>query len=214
MESKKIYQKLVAVQQDIDAITKNKKNKEQGYLFRSIDDVYNYIHPLLKKHSVICLPKTISSETKRYPGRREGQTVTHAQVLVDYIYATDDGSSVTVTMPGEALDYSDKAINKALAFAHKYAIIQMFHIPTEDNVDGDEVSPAASEGLPEGLKKKIENRLKKATNAEEVVAIAKEYPQLMKNVEFREIVINYRSKFTDEKNNVSKETKGVQAAGK
>ncbi len=117
-------------------------------------------------------------------------------------------------MPGEALDYSDKAINKALAFAHKYAIIQMFHIPTEENVDGDETSPVISEGLPEGLRTKIEGRLKKAKSAEEVVAIAKEYPQLMKNVEFRDLVIKYRSKYTDEKDNVSKKTEGVQTTGK
>ena len=38
--------------QDIEAIGKNKKNAQQGYSFRGIDDMYNALQPLFKKHAV------------------------------------------------------------------------------------------------------------------------------------------------------------------
>ncbi len=58
----------------------------------------------------------------------------------------------TVRTFGEAMDRGDKATNKAMSAAYKYAAFQTFAIPTEGDNDADasshEVSPRRSAGKP------------------------------------------------------------------
>jgi hypothetical protein len=61
-------------------------------------------------------------------------------------FFADDGSSVSVTTIGEGMDSGDKSSNKAMSAALKYALVQMFCIPTADDKDSEndshEVAPA------------------------------------------------------------------------
>ena len=52
--------------------------------------------------------------------------------------AIEDGSKHTVKTYGEAMDSGDKATNKAMSAAYKYAAFQAFAIPTEGNNSEDE----------------------------------------------------------------------------
>ena len=54
-----------------------------------------------------------------------------------------DGSHVDVVTWGEARDAADKATNKAMTGAFKYAIMQAFMVPTQDLQDADQFSPEA-----------------------------------------------------------------------
>jgi hypothetical protein len=51
--------------------------------------------------------------------------------------AAEDGSRHTVITYGEAMDSGDKATNKAMSAAYKYACMQAFSIPTEGDNDAD-----------------------------------------------------------------------------
>lgn len=66
--------------------------------------------------------------------------------------ATEDGSKHTVETYGEAMDSSDKATNKAMSIAYKYAAFQAFCIPTEETaIDADaevhSVAPATADQI-------------------------------------------------------------------
>ena len=52
-----------------------------------------------------------------------------------------DGDSVDVVTLGEGIDTADKASNKAMSAAMKYALIELFSVPTQDVEDGDRTSP-------------------------------------------------------------------------
>ena len=54
----------------------------------------------------------------------------------DFVSA-EDGSRHTVKTFGEAMDSGDKATNKAMSAAYKYAAFQAFSIPTEGDNDAD-----------------------------------------------------------------------------
>jgi hypothetical protein len=54
----------------------------------------------------------------------------------DFVSA-EDGSKHTVKTFGEAMDSGDKATNKAMSAAYKYAAFQAFAIPTEGDNDAD-----------------------------------------------------------------------------
>jgi len=58
------------------------------------------------------------------------------QVEFDLVCA-EDGSKHTIATIGEAMDSADKATNKAMSAAYKYACIQAFCIPTEGDNDAD-----------------------------------------------------------------------------
>lgn len=121
-------------------ISKDRKNTQQGFSFRGIDDVYNALGPLLAKHKVCILPRCL----ERLVSEREtksGGVLFSVTVAVEFdIVSAEDGSSHTVKMYGEAMDSGDKATNKAMSAAYKYMALEVFCIPTEGDNDADAVT--------------------------------------------------------------------------
>lgn len=131
METKKIYTAIVEIMDDIKSIGKDRYNKMQSYSFRGIDDVYNALQPALIKHKVFCVP-TVKSVKREDGVSAKGTPLKYTVVDVDYEFTSaEDGSSIKISMSGEAMDSGDKSLNKALSAAYKYACFQLFCIPTE-----------------------------------------------------------------------------------
>lgn len=118
-------------------IAKDRKNSQQNYSFRGIDDVYNALAPILAKHGLVILPRIVSrSVTERET--RNGTALFYVTVEAEFDFvAAVDGSRHTVRIYGEAMDSGDKATNKAMSAAYKYAAFQTFCIPTEGDNDAD-----------------------------------------------------------------------------
>ena len=126
-----IYQAMAEILAEIPSIGKDNKNKEQGFKYRGIDDVYNGLHPLLAKHKVFMAP-TVLSRASEERATKNGGALQCVTLSVEYRFFHADGSSISCTVMGEGRDTSDKATTKAMAAAHKYALLQTFCIPTED----------------------------------------------------------------------------------
>ena len=120
-----------------EGISKDKKNEQQGYKFRGIDDVYNALAPLLAANGLCILPRVLSREcVERVSGK--GNALFYVTVHVEFdLVSADDGSKHTVAMYGEAMDSGDKATNKAMSAAYKYMAMEVFAIPTEGDNDAD-----------------------------------------------------------------------------
>jgi hypothetical protein len=75
------------------------------------------------------------------------------KVRFDFVSA-EDGSKHEVVTFGEAMDSGDKATNKAMSAAYKYAAMQAFCIPTEGDNDADstthDVAPKGHAKQPDG----------------------------------------------------------------
>lgn len=145
METKLIYKKMSEVMKDIGSIGKDQKNTVQGFKFRGIDQFVNALYPALTKHGVFMTPRATAfaheiKEVTRSNGKAGVDK--HVSIQVEYDFYAEDGSKVTVgPIPAEGLDSGDKATNKALSAALKYALIQTFSIPTEDMAEADLDSP-------------------------------------------------------------------------
>jgi len=114
----KVYKAINAVQAELSSvgITKDRRNMQgSGYNFRGIDDVYNAIAPLLAKHSLCILPRVLTRECVERASKSGGAL----------FYVTVE------------VDSGDKATNKAMSAAYKYAAFQAFSIPTESDNDAD-----------------------------------------------------------------------------
>jgi hypothetical protein len=140
-----IYKKMSDVMRDIGAISKDQKNQSQGFRFRGIDQFVNALYPALTRHSVFMTPRAtqFNQEIKEVT-RSNGKTGVdkHVSIMMEYDFFAEDGSKVTVgPIPAEGVDVGDKATNKALSAALKYALIQTFSIPTEDMAEADFDSP-------------------------------------------------------------------------
>lgn len=135
----KVYQAINKVQAALakSGITKDKRNQQQGYNFRGIDDVYNALAPLLAEHGLCILPRVLSRHCDERTTAKGG-AIFYVTVEAEFDFVcAEDGSKHTVKTFGEAMDSADKATNKAMSAAYKYAAFQAFAIPTEADNDAD-----------------------------------------------------------------------------
>jgi len=135
-----VYAKIAIVQGALAKHGIGKNNQAQGYKFRGIDDVYNALAPLLAEHRLCVLPRMLAREiAERTTGNGKPLFFVTVEAEFDFVSA-DDGSTHTVRTFGEAMDMSDKATNKAMSAAYKYAAFMTFAIPTEGDNDADATS--------------------------------------------------------------------------
>jgi hypothetical protein len=132
-----IHETIAAIMQDVPAISKDRKNTQgQGYSYRGIDDVMNALQPLLAKHKLFVVPEVLEQQREERQNSK-GNNLIYSIVRVKYTFYAVDGSNVSAVVIGEAFDSGDKATNKAMSAAFKYAMFQTFCIPTEEMIDSE-----------------------------------------------------------------------------
>lgn len=137
-----VYKAINAVQAALAArgITKGSENKFDGYKFRGIDEVYNAVAPLLAQHGLLILPRMLTRTVDERQSQKGGALFyVTVEAEFDFVSA-EDGTKHVVKTFGEAMDRGDKATNKAMSAAYKYACVQAFCIPTEGDNDADSIS--------------------------------------------------------------------------
>jgi len=172
-----IFKKILDIQEEIPVILKNREFKDkQGrtmYKFRGVDDLYNALHPLFRKYRVFMTPEVLESQRSERKSSSGG--ILFSVILkIKYELITEDGSSINAIVQGEAMDSGDKATNKAMSVAQKYALIQIFQVPTDEKKDPEN---NRHEIIPEEQKEEIDELmilLEKCKTADEVQKLWKE----------------------------------------
>jgi hypothetical protein len=131
-----IYEAINAVMSDIGAIGKDSKNQSQGFNFRGIDAVMNALSPALIKNHIFIVPEVLE-QTREERTTTKGSALIYSVCRVKYTFYAEDGSSISAVVIGEGMDSGDKATNKAMSIAFKYACFQVFCIPTKEMADPD-----------------------------------------------------------------------------
>lgn len=203
-----IYGAIAAIMADTKAITKERKNTSQNFMFRGIDDVMNELHGLFARHGVFILPEVVdydvsekvSEKIDNYSKQVRKSILYYTRAKIRYHFTAADGSEVTTTNVGEAMDSGDKGMNKAMSIALKYALMQMLLIPTEEDKDPDATTPPAT--VPKTVADII-GTLDPVTDAEliaaltqadnarskaELVAVWQQYPALKDNSTFMTVM--------------------------
>lgn len=134
--AEKIYAAINAVMSEVGAIRKESKNKSQGFLYRGIDDVMNALNPSFIKNKIFTVPEVMDQRREERKTSNGGNLI-YSICKVQFTFYADDGSSVKAITVGEGMDSGDKATNKAMSIAFKYACFQLFCIPTEEMEAGD-----------------------------------------------------------------------------
>lgn len=138
----KIFSLIPKVMAKVGAIGKSGYNEHSKYKFRSIDDIYNKLQPVLAEVGVFFTPQVLESHEDQFQSAK-GTNQVRIRLRVKYLIYADDGSNLEAIVEGEAIDTSDKATNKALTAAFKYMLIQIFCIAIEGQDDADQETPDA-----------------------------------------------------------------------
>lgn len=133
MAEGKIHAAMAAVLAALTPIVKQQVSAGRGGSFKAfaIDDLYRTLHPLFADHEIFLLPEVLNVE---YTAGEfaSGGAYTDAHVKVAYHFMHADGSSVRAVFQADGRDGQDKATNKAVQQALKYALVQTFLIVTGD----------------------------------------------------------------------------------
>jgi hypothetical protein len=146
---------------DLKAIDKTRSGQGINYKFRGISDYQNELHPLMAKYEVVSIPEVLHrgaeyfEKSKEYNGNVTTTRWTQVVLTMQWKFLASDGSFVTVgPVIAEGLDSSDKATNKAMSVAFKYALEHLFMVPTQDTEEPEETRPEVTEEKP---KAKLKN---------------------------------------------------------
>lgn len=121
---------------EVGAIGKDSRNNQQGFMYRGIDAVYNALNPVMAKYGLFICPEVIDQKREERT-TKNGSAITYTILTMKYTIYAPDGSNVSCTVVGEGMDSGDKSSNKAMSVAMKYAMFQLFFIPTEELKDPD-----------------------------------------------------------------------------
>ena len=141
----KIFELIPEAMRRIGAIGKDSVNKQQGFKYRGIDAVYNALNPVMSDLGLFIAPEVLDhrrEERRTHKVDNNGNgyesVLMYSILTIKYTMFAPDGSSVSCVVIGEGMDSGDKASNKAMSIAMKYACFQLFMIPTEETaVDPD-----------------------------------------------------------------------------
>lgn len=136
---KLIHKKMIEIVKAVSTagVQKNGVNTEQGWRYRSVDDVINSMSRFFGDHGVFITSKIHSCDREERSTNKGVRFFT--KLVIEYFFHAEDGSYVSTQIASEGLGNDDKSINKALSAAYKYALIQAFCIPfTDVMIDGDQ----------------------------------------------------------------------------
>ena len=180
--SNQIYADLAKVMRSVDHVGKGDFNSHQKFSFRGIDGVLNAVGPALREHNVVVYPRLhdVAYEEVKTSG---GKASTACRVVVDYVFASVDGSTVETRVAAESWDTGDKAMPKAMSVAMRTALIQALALPTDEpDPDSFTYTREAADEKNERVSAKIEA----AGTVDELRALwAQASPELQKRITAR-----------------------------
>lgn len=144
-QPKQIFTLLPMVMADIGSIGKSNENRQQGYRYRSVDQILNALHPALVRHKV-CLSVSIS-DRKTTVEERKDKAVVRTTLTMTVRFIAPDGSFLESSSIGEGLDYNgDKSSNKCLSSAFKYLMFLTLAIPLDEtSIDDSDRDPGPAD---------------------------------------------------------------------
>ena len=142
---------MARVMRDVRNLGKDGFNDHQKYKFRGVDGAIGALAQPLRDHGVFMTPEVLDSETE-VRGKMNA-----IRMRVAFHFYGPAGDKVTAITMGEASDTADKASNKAMSAALKYALIHTFMIPVDAGSldDGDRDHPVGQRSPADGYMERL-----------------------------------------------------------
>ena len=175
--AEQIYKLIAQAMGKVGAIGKDSTNKTQGFKYRGIDAVYNALNPVMSELGLFITPEILDHRREERQNAN-GTVLKYSILTIKYTMYAPDGSNVSCVVVGEGMDSGDKASNKAMSVALKYACFQLFMIPTEEMVDPDQETHEVTTGAktPQAPKQAKQEKIGKPKEPAAEVSTSKTLP--------------------------------------
>lgn len=141
MSERSLHRKVSEIVEAVAFVAKDKQNTAQHYGYVSDKALLEAVRGHMAERQLTLVPRVVS-ESVEVRDRSKGGYVTTA--TVEYVLSDgESGESIVVSVMGQGFDSLDKGAYKAMTGALKYAIRQIFLIPTGD--DAEAPTPADEE---------------------------------------------------------------------
>jgi hypothetical protein len=126
-----VAQAIASAAAEIGAVGKNQKMQAgpAKYNYRGLDDLVDAVHPILAKHQVTFSPHNITVIQEMEKTTRSGSVQYHIRAIVTYRIYGPSADYIEAAVLAEGTDIGDKAANKMMSAAYKYALGQVLSIP-------------------------------------------------------------------------------------
>lgn len=134
-----IHKAIVEVMKEVGAVAKGKTSDSSAgsYKYRGIDDIYNAVNPAFAHQGIFTTNEILKAEHVAIV-TGSGKSATECRLTTRWYFWASDGSWVSIDTEGVGRDTQDKAANKAMAAAHKYALVQILALPTAEPKDSED----------------------------------------------------------------------------
>ena len=149
-EKLNIYQKLVAIQNELTFVAKNLSVGVGKSSYKAVGeaDVLKAVKPLEAKYGVYSYPSSrrivesavLENEQTDYNNNKVIKKSFFERIETVYRFVNVDNPSeyIEITSYGDGIDTGDKSVGKACTYADKYALLKAYKIITGDDPDQDE----------------------------------------------------------------------------
>src|SRR5437773_8178953 len=127
--SKTLAEKILEITAGVPKLKKTGRNKDQGYMYLTIEDAVDSVRKALIEHKLLLLPSSLESLDRAPDDKGYTSTVTFGWTMED----VETGEVRTWKVPGSGWDYHDKCTPKAITASRKAALILIFNLPVGDN---------------------------------------------------------------------------------
>ena len=114
LQNPKIYAAIAGVISDCGFVSKDKVNKQQGFKYRSVDDVFNALHPALAKNKVFIVPTILERKEEVIGQTAKGAKIIKVVCKIKFTFYGEDGSSFCSIIYGEGMDMGDMLVKSVL----------------------------------------------------------------------------------------------------
>lgn len=153
----KLWQKILATQQQIAYVKKGGKNSSQNYTFLTETQALEEVRKKAHDNGLIITTSTIEAETgtfqyesyNSYQKTNVTKFARYAKVKTEHrIIDAETGDFDTVYSQGYAEDSGDKPLTKAITSSTKYFMMKYFMIPTGDDIENNDGQTASNNQPP------------------------------------------------------------------
>lgn len=149
LEKLNIYQKILAIQSEMETVNKNLKvevTKANSYKAVSERDVLDAVKKLEKQYGVYSYPyerkiieNTVIEKISSYNGesKKTNSYFMRMETTYRFVNVEEPTEYIDVKTFGDGIDTGDKAPGKAMTYADKYALMKTYKISTGDDPDKD-----------------------------------------------------------------------------
>ncbi|MDM7320470.1 ERF family protein [Streptomyces sp. P17] len=159
-----LLKKLVEITAKVERIPKNGWNDRQKYHYALESDIKDVVRKEMSERGLVLVPSELNRVVSVINTKSGGQQQIVSLEIEYTIYDAETGEKITFRGYGDGQDSGDKAVYKAKTGALKYALTNLFMIPTGDDPEAAGGKPLQPKYIEQGKIDYLEKLVNKVAN--------------------------------------------------